>query len=65
VVLATWEGRFWVAMAVVGCALKSLRESIPVLYFLSCYALAGAAQAKAQAAKANMRAEEAAEAGES
>jgi hypothetical protein len=37
----------------------------PVLYFLSCYALAGAAQAKAQAAKANMRAEEAAEAGES
>lgn len=57
--LATWEARFWVLIAIVGVVLKSVRESIPVLFFLSAYANAKGAKAQAQGAKIEMKAEEA------
>lgn len=57
--LATWEARFWVLVAIIGVVLKSVRESIPVLFFLSAYANAKGAKAQAQGAKLEMKEEEA------
>lgn len=56
--LATWEARFWVLVAVVGMVVKGVRESIPVLFFLSAYANAKGAKAQAQSAEIVMREEE-------
>lgn len=57
--LATWEGRFWTAFAVAGVFSPWLRQSIPVLFFMSAYANAKGAAAQAQGAKLEMRQEEA------
>lgn len=61
VVMSTWEARFWTAFGIAGCLVRPLRESIPVLFFLSAYANAKASRAEAQSAKIEMREEEATE----
>lgn len=57
--LATWESRVWTAVAVAGMFVRGLRESVPVLFFLSTYALVKGSRAEAQGAKLEMRQEEA------
>jgi hypothetical protein len=52
--LATWESRFWVVFALLGVYSKPLRESVPVLFFLSSYANAKGAAAQGQAARMEM-----------
>lgn len=59
--LATWESRAWVAIGLVGVAYRPIRESIPVLFFLSAYANAKGAAAQGQSAKLEMKQEEAVE----
>lgn len=60
-ILATWESRFWVAFGLTGVFVKPLRQSIPVLFFLSAYANAKGGRAQAQSARVEMREEEAEE----
>ncbi len=50
----TWEARFWTLFGMAGVAFRPLRESIPVLFFLSAYANSKAARAEAQAAHNEM-----------
>lgn len=57
--LATWESRAWVAVAMVGVFFGGIRTSIPVLFFMSAYANAKGAAAQAQGAKLEMKQEEA------
>jgi hypothetical protein len=49
---AVWEARFWTVFGLLGCFVRPLRESIPVLFFLSAYANAKASMAEAEAARA-------------
>lgn len=53
-----WEARFWTAVACTGIVIPAIRESVPVLFFLSTYALAKGARSTAQAAKMEMMQEE-------
>jgi hypothetical protein len=57
-VLNTWEARWWTAFGISGVFIRPLRESIPVLVFLSAYANAKGSRAEAQSAKMEMREEE-------
>lgn len=58
-ILSTWESRAWTMFGLAGVFIRPLRESIPVLFFLSAYANAKGARAEAQGAKIEMREEEA------
>ena len=57
--LARWEARWWTVFGLLGVLVRPLRESIPVLFFLSCYALRAGNRAEAQSARLEMREEEA------
>lgn len=56
---STWlmnnvESVLWVAFGGLGLFVRPLRESIPVLFFVSCYANAKGARSTAQSARAEM-----------
>lgn len=57
-----WEGRFWILFAIVGVIWHPLATSIPVLFFISCWANVKGAMNQAQQAKREMLEEEADEA---
>lgn len=61
VIVNTWEGRFWLAVGLSGILFRQVRESIPVLFFISAYANVKGARSTAEAAKIEMREEEASE----
>lgn len=56
---ATWEARFWMVVGIAGLGWRPLRESIPVLFFMSAWANVKSNRTEAQAAKREMLEEEA------
>lgn len=59
VVEATWERRFWVAVCIAGLAISSIRTSIPILFFMSGWALVKGAGIEKVQAQRDMLQEEA------
>lgn len=57
----TWEGRCWILVGLAGAIYRPLSESIPVIFFMSAYALAKGSRVEAQEAKREMLEEEASE----
>lgn len=64
VTTSTWEARFWSIFGLAGVVYRPLAASIPVLFFISCWANVKGARNEAQGAKREMLEEEAEEAEE-
>jgi hypothetical protein len=60
----TWESRFWVVVGITGVIYDPLSNSIPIIFFMSAWALVKGAKNEVQGAKREMLEEEAEEAEE-
>lgn len=54
-----WEANGWIVFGLAGVFVRPLRESIAVIFFISCYANSKGARSTAQSARLEMREEEA------